>query len=130
MRDELGTTGKAIWDAYEAANLDAGSRALVHAYARAADVADRLDGLATGRQDSWVVLTFDDMGEIHLSVDKILDQLRAQLLAVKTIYAELRQAGIRPTKTESKPTTQADEEPTDMLTKRRKEREERERKLG
>lgn len=127
MRSELGDSGRTIWDAYGAEKLDAGSRSLVLAFARAADVADKLDGLAMGRQGSWVELVFDDMGEVHLSVDKVLDQLRNQLLAVKTIYAELRQAGIRPAQAKN-PT--ADEEPEDMLAKLRKEKEERERKLG
>lgn len=127
MRDELGPTGQAIWDVYGADQLDAGSRTLVLSYARAADTADRLNALATGRQETWVSLVFDEMGEVHLSVDKILDQSRNQLLAVKTIFAELRQAGIRPTQAA---TQRADEEPDDMLTRRRKEREKRERQLG
>lgn len=127
MRDELGDSGKAIWDVYDAGRLDAGAQTLVLAYARAADVANRLNALATGRQDSWASLVFDEMGEVHLSVDKILDQLRNQLLALKTIYSELRQAGIRPI---SAQTPKADEEPQDMLTQRRKEREARERQLG
>jgi hypothetical protein len=127
MRSELGDSGRAIWDAYGAEKLDAPARTLVLSYARAADVADRLDGLAMARTDSWATLVFDEMGEVHLAVDKILDQTRNQLLALKTIYAELRQAGIRPAQTKSQT---ADEEPDDMLTKRRKEREERERKLG
>lgn len=127
MRSELGASGQDIWDAYQADKLDAGSRTLVLAYARAADVADRLDGLASARKETWASLVFDDMGEVHLSIDKVLDQFRNQLLAVKTVYAELRQAGIRPTNS-AIPT--ADEEPEDMLTKRRREREDRERKLG
>lgn len=128
MRDELGATGQAVWDAYGADHLDAGARQLVLAYARAADVADRLDGLAVARKESWASLTFDDMGEVHLSVDKILDQHRAQLLALKQLHSELRQAGIKATAPTG--TKATDEEPDDMLARRRKEREERERKLG
>lgn len=127
MRDTLGPTGQEIWDAYGADRLDAGARTIVLAYARVADVADRLDALAVARVEAWAVLTFDDMGEVHLSIDKVLDQLRAQLLAAKTIYAELRQAGIRPMQSTK---AKADEEPEDMLARRRKEREERERRHG
>jgi hypothetical protein len=128
MRDGLGDFGKQIWDAYGADGLDPGSRAIVLAYARAADVADRLDGLASARQDSWATLVFDDMGEIHLQIDKILDQHRAQLLALKQLHGELRQAGIKAT-APTNPTAR-DEEPEDMLARRRKEREQRERQLG
>jgi hypothetical protein len=128
MRSELGPTGQDIWDAYQADKLDAGSRTLVLSYARAADIADRLDGLAMARKEQWASLVFDDMGEVQLSVDKILDQARNQLMALKQLHGELRQAGIKATgggKTEAK-----DEEPEDMLTRRRKEKEDRERKLG
>ena len=128
MRSELGPSGREIWDSYGADSIDAGARQLVLAYARAADVADRLDGLAVARKESWASIVFDDMGEVHLSVDKILDQHRAQLLALKQLHSELRQAGIKATRpTESKAT---DEEPEDMLARRRKERESRERQLG
>lgn len=128
MRSELGPSGQAIWDAYGAANLDAGSRTLVLAYARAADIADKLDGLAMARKEDWASLVFDDMGEVNLMVDKILDQARNQLMALKQLHGELRMAGIKATGgsgAEAK-----DEEPEDMLTRRRREREERERKLG
>jgi hypothetical protein len=128
MRDQLGETGKRIWDAYGAERLDAGSRVLVVAYARAADTADRLEQLVTAREERWALLVFDDMGEVHLTVDKILDQARNANLAVKQIHTELRQAGIKAHV--DKQSTVKDEEPEDMLTKRRKEREERERKLG
>lgn len=128
MATELGETGKLIWAAYGADKLDAGSQALVRELARCADTLDRLDGLAIGRHDSWVVLAFDDLGEITLTVDKVLDQRRNHQLALKTLFAEVRQAGIKPV-----PVTggkQQDEEPEDMLAKRRKDKEERERQLG
>ena len=127
MRRELGSTGQAIWDAYGADKLDAGARTLVLSYARAADAADRLNALMVARKDTWASIVFDDMGEVHLTVDKILDQTRNQLLAVKTIFAEMRQAGIRPVQGQA---SVGADDPEDMLTKRRKEREDRERKLG
>lgn len=128
MRESLDKTGRAVWDAFQADKLDSGAQTLVLAYARAADIADRLNGLAVGRQDSWATLVFDDMGEVHLGVDKILDQHRAQLLAIKQLHAELRQAGIKPVEQASGQTAVGDEE--DMLSKRRREREAREHKLG
>jgi hypothetical protein len=128
MRSELEPTGQAIWDAYGADTLDAGTRSLVLQFARCADTLDRLRGLAQGRRESWASLVFDDMGEVHLSVDKILDEQRQYQLALKQIYGEMRMAGIKPT---ARTGTQAkDEEPEDMLTRRRRERVERERKLG
>lgn len=128
MSTDLGETGKLIWAAYGADKLDDGSKALVRELARCADTLDRLDGLAIGRQDSWVVLVFDDMGEIHLTVDKILDQRRNHQLALKALYAEVRQAGIKPVG--AGVGKAKDEEPKDMLTKRREEKERRERQLG
>lgn len=125
---DLGPTGQAIWKAYNASKLDAGSQALVRELARCADTLDRLDGLAAGRQDSWVILAFDEMGEVHLSVDKILDQRRNHQLAFKTLYAEIRAAKL-PATTDGKP----GEEPTqpeDMLAKLRKNKEQRERQSG
>lgn len=128
MSTGLGETGKLVWDAYGADRLDAGSQALVRELARCADTLDRLDGLAIGRQESWVELVFDDMGEIHLAVDKILDQRRNHQLALKALFAEVRAAGIKAG--ESGKSKDENEEPEDMLTKRRLEKEARERQLG
>ena len=128
MTTDLGVTGQAIWDAYEGSKLDAGSAALVRELARCADTLDRLDGLVIGKREVWVTLVFDDMGEVHLSVDKLLDQRRNHQLALKQLTAEVRSAGLRPK--DSKTTKAADEEPEDMLGKRRKEREQRERQHG
>lgn len=122
---ELGQRGRRIWDSYGADKLPAGEQALVHELARCADTLDRLDGLAAAREESWATLIYTDMGEVHLSVDKILDERRNHQLALKALIAEVRQAGIKPAQK-----TATDEEPEDMLTKRRREREERERKLG
>lgn len=128
MRDELGTSGKAIWDAYDVGKLDAGQAALVTAYARAADTADRLDALATAREERWALLVFDEMGEVHLTIDKILDQARNANLAVRTIFAEIRQAGIKPAAASTGSTK--DEEPEDMLAALRRDKERRERQSG
>lgn len=128
MRSELGTSGQAIWDAYGAANLDAAARAIVLEYARCADVADRLNELVTARKETWASLVFDDMGEVHLSIDKILDQARNQQNTLRGLHAELRQAGIRPVPVE-KPKAK-DEEPGDMLAAMRKAKQDRERQSG
>lgn len=127
MATELGETGLAIWSAYGADKLDAGAQSLVRELARCADTLDRLDDLATGRREGWALLVFDDMGEVHLSIDKILDERRNHQLALRAIHAEIRQAGIRPAAAKA---TASQGEEEDMLTKRRREREERERKLG
>lgn len=128
MRSQLGVSGKAIWDAYAADKLDAGARALVLEFARCADTLDRLDGLATGRQDSWASLVFDDMGEVHLSVDKVLDERRNHQIALKQLYSEMRMSRIQPDLGSG--SNSKDEGPEDMLAKLRRQREERESKSG
>lgn len=128
MPVELGKQGKAIWSAYQAELLSAADQALILELARCADTLDRLDGLVSGRHDSWASLVFDDMGEVHLSIDKAMDQRRNHQLAYKALFAEVRAAKLVPVKAVAPVAT--DEEPDDMLAKRRKEREERERLLG
>lgn len=129
MSAELGKHGQAIWNAYRADTLDAGIQALIRELARCADTLDRLDELASGRREGWVSLVFDDMGEIHLSVDKILDIRRNHQLALKAIYAEVRAAGV---KADAQTSGSGISEPKDedMVAKRRREKAERERKLG
>lgn len=127
MRSDLGPSGQAIWDAYDAGRLDAATKALVLEYARCADTADRLDGLVKAREERWALLVFDDMGEVHLTIDKILDQARNQQNALRGLHAELRQAGIKPVKAEENAGAQFKDE--DMLARRRREREQRERQL-
>jgi hypothetical protein len=128
MRSELGESGQAIWDAYDAGKLDAGQRSLVLEFARCADTADRLADLADGRREAWASLVFDDMGEVHLSVDKILDQVIKTQGMLKQLHGELRQAGIK-AKTGAVPQVQ-DEGPEDVLAKRRRDKERRERQSG
>lgn len=96
QRSRLDHVGKAIWDGYGAGSLDPGARALVLEFARCADTLDRLDGLAAAKHESWAILTFDDMGEIHLSVDKILDERRQHQIALKQLFGEMRMCGIKP----------------------------------
>jgi hypothetical protein len=128
MATELGETGKLIWAALKAETLDASSQALVRELARCADTLDRLDGLATGRREEWAVLTFDEMGEVHLSVDKILDVRRSHQLAFKALFAEVKAAGIKAD--EGSSSNSKDEEPEDMLAKLRRQKESRESPSG
>lgn len=128
----LGETGTRIWVALQGDKLDAGSQALVRELARCADTLDRLDGLALGRRDEWATLVFDDMGEVHLTVDKILEVRRNHQLTLKALFAEVRSAGIK-ANTGKAPggAIGADEEPEeDMISKRRREKAERERQSG
>jgi hypothetical protein len=123
----LGDTGTAIWAAFQADRLDAGSKALVRELARCADTLDQLDGLAMGRREEWASLVFDDMGEVHLMVDKILEVRRNHQLALKALFAEVRAAGI---KASSSSGISKDEEPEDMLAKLRRQKERRENQSG
>lgn len=124
----LGESGRLIWAAFEGDKLDAGSQSLIRELARCADTLDHLDGLASGRRESWATLVFDDMGEIHLVVDKILEVRRNHQLTLKALYAEARAAGLRPN---AHPAAAVkDEEPEDMLAKLRAEKARRERQPG
>lgn len=123
----LGETGQAIWAAYKAETLDAGTRALVLELARCADTCDRLDGLASARQESWAQLVFDDMGEIHLVIDKILELRLKHQTTLKALYAEVKAARIQP---EAKSGPAGGEVPVDMLAKIRKQKEMREHQSG
>lgn len=128
MTTDLGSTGYAIWKAYNGDQLDAPAAALVLELARCADTCDRLNGLVIGKVETWAVMVFDDMGEVHLAVDKLLDQRRNHQLALKALVAEVRAAGISLNTDLAKTLKQEPED--DPLTKRRKEKELRERKLG
>lgn len=128
MTDDLGASGLAIWKAYCGDQLDAPSAALVLELARCADTCDKLNGLAVGRSESWITIVFDDMGEVHLSVDKILDQRRNHQLALKALVAEVRAAKIPLQAGAVK--TQAPNAPEDMLAKLRQDKERRERQHG
>jgi hypothetical protein len=120
----LGETGKSVWAAYEADKLSAGDRALVREYARSLDILDRLHDLTMGKRDVWVTIAFDDMGEIQVGVDRILEtQIKVQGMA-KQLHAEIRQSGIK------QADGVADTGPEDVLARRRREKEERERKSG
>ena len=88
---------------------------------------DRLDGLAAGRQESWATLVFDDMGEVHLSVDKVLELRLKHQGMYKTLFAEVRAANIGLTTSD---TASKDEGPKDMLAELRREKELRERQSG
>ena len=128
MTDDLGSTGLAIWKAYGGDQLDAPAAALVLELARCADTCDRLNGLVIGKVESWATMVFDDMGEVHLEVDKLLDQRRNHQLALKALVAEVRAAKILliPSATKQ-PVGGA---PKDMLAQLREDKERRERQLG
>lgn len=126
---ELGKTGQQIWSAFNASALDGATQTLVRELARTADSLDGLDQLVKGNREAWAVLVFDDMGTVHLSVDKLLDARAKQQAIYKQLWAELRGWGVKP-QAGSGMETPADEEPVDVLAMRRKEKEERERNHG
>ncbi len=125
MRETLEASGRAIWDSLGAERQPPAARALILEYARLADTADRLAGLAAGRKESWVELVYDEMGEINLAIDKLLAEQRNTQMSLKGIHAELRAAGLlvaaapAPAEVEETP-----------LERRRREKEQRERQLG
>lgn len=122
----LRARGRAIWDAYDADKLQAGSRALIHELGRLADALDKLDMILGGHEREWAKIVQDDLGEITLEVDALLSERRQHAVAFKTLYAEIRTAGLR----EAEGIAQPADVPQDMLAKRKREKEARERQLG
>lgn len=120
----LGASGQAIWAVFKGETLGAGDKALILELARCADMCDKLDGLAAGREDRWALLAFDDMGEIHLQIDKVLELRLKHQLALKTLYAEVRAAKIGVKE------GGGEVEQEDMLARARRMKEERERQSG
>jgi hypothetical protein len=86
-----------------------------------------MDGLLRGDTSSWASLVFDQMGEIHLSIDKLLDQRAKYGTLLKTLYAEMRSAGIKPGAASAEEETA---EPEDMLAMLRRRKELRESQSG
>lgn len=127
MKQTLEASGRAIWDSLKADTLPPVHQALVLEYARAADTADRLAGLAAGRRESWAELVYDEMGEVHLAVDKLLGEQRNTQTVLKAIHAELRAAGLFAASSLPVPANTPEETP---LERRRREKVERERQLG
>lgn len=128
MREGLGESGKQIWDSLKAETLPAAARSLVLEYARCADVADRLAGLAAGKRESWAELVYDEMGEIHLEVNKILAEQRQTQATLKSLHAEIRAAGLLVAASAGEAAAAA--EPETPLERRRREKLERESQLG
>lgn len=129
MKDDLGPRGQTIWDSYQADRLNPAIRALVAEYARQADNLDRMDALVRGKQESWAILVFDDMGELHLEISKLLDEQRKAMVVFKQLHAELRAAGVKATEQASGGAVAAGPAET-PLERRRREKAERERRIG
>lgn len=91
---ELGERGSALWEAYGADKLPAGTRALVEEACRMADTLDGLARLAAGDVDAWAKLKTED-GDITLEISSLVAERRQQQLAFKQIMAELRQQGLK-----------------------------------
>lgn len=89
--------GKAIWAAFEADDLPAGTQAMVHELARLADALDKLDAILAGRRTEWIKLIDFGDGELTLEVNGILGERRQNALAFTTMYRELRSAGVKET---------------------------------
>lgn len=94
QRALLGDRGRDIWDAFQADNLAAGHRALVHEAARLADTLDRLSRVAAGDKSTWLHLALDEMGEVTLALDSVLSEIRNQQTVFKNLMLEIRQAGL------------------------------------
>jgi hypothetical protein len=99
---DLEGRGRTIWDAFDAPSLPAGHRTLVHEIARTADLLDRLSALAMGRRENWAHLVFAELGEVTLSVDNLLSELRQQQANLQRLLGEARQAGLKQTGGRSK----------------------------
>jgi hypothetical protein len=124
----LKTRGLAIWRSYQAGSLPAGEQALIHELARLADALDKLDMILGARASDWAKIVIDEVGEVTLEVNGLLGERRQHAIAFKTLFAEIRAAGIKPV--EGSVPVGGVAPPEDMLAKRKREKEERERQLG
>ncbi len=90
--------GRAIYDAYEADSLPEGTRAMVVEFARLAEALDKLDMILRANKTEWAKILLDEMsGEVTLEVNGLLGERRQHALAFKTLYNELRAAGVKET---------------------------------
>ncbi len=108
-RAALGERGQAVWDAYGAADLPAGHRALVHEAARICDTLDKLSRLAAGDVATWATVIISEVGEVSLEIGSVLAEMRNQQTTLKNILMEIRQVGL----VQKKPKVTRDEEPED-----------------
>lgn len=128
---DLGETGQAVWVAFQAESLDGATQTLVRELCRTADTLDRLDDLVRGEREAWASLVFDGLGEVHLHVDKLLDERAKQQSIFKQVWGELRQSGVKPTAVPVAPgADEKADEPGDVLAALRRAKEERERQSG
>lgn len=71
-------------------------QALVFEACRLLDRLDRLDGILSGRHEYWATIALDDADKqtYRLSVDNLLAESRAQMMAFRSIVTELRHLGL------------------------------------
>ncbi|WP_239153716.1 hypothetical protein [Virgisporangium aliadipatigenens] len=103
----LKARGQRLWDDLTAeGELPAMERVLIEEACRLVDRLDRIDGILAGRDRAWMTLEIDDLGEVTIVLDKVLSEGRQQQVALKTVFAELRQAraGAPPAKPSGKTT--------------------------
>lgn len=128
MPPYLKERGQAIWTSFDADRLPAGEQSLVHELARLADALDKLDMILGARASDWAKIVIDDVGEITLEVNGLLGERRQHAIAFKTLFSEIRSAGIKAK--DSSIERSADEEPPDMLAVLRDKKEKRESQSG
>ena len=92
-RADLGTRGQAIWDAYGASGLPAGSRALIQEIARSCDLLDQIDELIRGDASKWAEINSAD-GDITLEINNLLAERRQQQANLQRMLGEARIAGL------------------------------------
>lgn len=101
----LRARGKRLWHAL---TVDGEPPALelpmVEELCRMVDRLDRFDAIVNGRDRAWLQLDFGDLGEVEVTVDKVLGEARQQQATFKALLAELRQlrAASAPARSSSK----------------------------
>lgn len=95
-RVELGTRGRRLWnELHKQVTPGPAETVLIEEACRIADRLDQLDGQLRGRGE-WLRLEADeDRDELVMVVDRGLAEARQQAATLKSLIAEIRQAGLK-----------------------------------
>lgn len=94
-RPSLGKRGRRLWDALTADTPDPAQLVLIEEACRIADRLDRLDAQLRGDEDAWLrFIVNDDGSEVTVVIDRALSEARQQAVALKQLFAELRQSQV------------------------------------
>lgn len=92
-RPELGKRGRRLWAELTTGTSTPAQLVLIEEACRIADRLDRLDAQLRGDEDAWLKFVVNDDGsEVTVVIDRALSEARQQAVALKQLFAELRQS--------------------------------------